>query len=364
MAGLKYAPEFRLFINGAQAPAAMRNSISSVSFETGLEGADRVEVTLVNDNLRWLDNALLKMDNQLSLQLGYAPEQLTQVFVGNIVAQSVSFPASGSPILTVSAQDGREKMQQGKHDRWFGLPISGFGNVPLAPDAGLPFLVAPEDGVFPVIQPVGAALSQVLGGIEAAATGGDPDEMQKLIRQQVSESNFDFLARIASENGWEVLIDHSEPMGGFKLVFMSPMDHLDPDVTLTYGESLIEFTPRISNVGQIVSVTAFIWISAIKTQFTVTLGWDWDRMSLTLSIGAGPGSQGGPSEFVIDRPLNLASAPRKLVGELIPRLNKRLTGSGSIVGDPARQGRNRAELAGSRGPVRRALPCHVSDPHD
>ncbi len=334
MSNLRFAPEFRLQINGAPVPAALRASISSVSLQTGLEGADRLEITLVNENLHWLDHPLLRIDNQIVLSLGYAPDPLVQMFVGAIVAQGASFPSGGAPTLTVTAHDRREHLQEGTKNRWFGVSVSSVGNFPI-PDREVLGQVTTENQLTPVFEAVGAALAAILGRIEAIPTIRDPKEAQKLIRSQSRESDFDLLTRIAKENGMEILIEHDGPQGGTRLSFFSPLRHLKPDVTLKYGQSLLEFTPRISNVGQIASVTIFIWVAEIKTHFSVTLGWDWDRMALTLNIGVDPVPGGsGPSEVLINEPISLASAPRKIVGELIPKLNKRLTGTGSTIGEP------------------------------
>ncbi len=334
MSNLRFAPEFRLHIKGAPIPAALRSSISSVSLQTALEGADRLEMTLVNENLRWLDYPLLRMDNQIAFSLGYAPDPLVQMFVGTIVAQGSSFPSSGAPTLTVTAHDRREHLQEGTKDRWFGFSVPTVGNFPI-PDMEVMRQVSAENQLIAVFEALGAALAAILGGIEAIPTISDQKEAQKLIRSQSGESDFDLLTRVAKENGMDMLIEHDGPQGGTRLSFFSPLDHLKPDVNLKYGQSLLEFTPRISNVGQIASVTIFIWVAEIKTQFSVTLGWDWDRMALTLNIGAGLVSGGsGPSEVVINKPVSLASAPRKIVSELIPKLNKRLTGSGSTIGNP------------------------------
>ncbi len=345
MANPRYAPAFRVSINDSSVPAALRASISTINLQTGLEGADRVELTLANDSLRWLDHPLLKMDNRLKLEIGYAPDPLTQAFVGEIVGQAATFPSGGSPMLTVSAQDRRQRLQQGAKQRWFGIPIPCYGNTPI-PDAAIAAQVSAEHELFPIMGAVAAALSAVLGGIDALSSMNDPKEMQKLIRRQSGESDFDLLSRVARENGWEMQIDHSEPNGGQKLVFMSPADHLAPDVTLKYGQSLIDFTPRISNVGQIASVTVNIWIAEIKTQFAITLGWDWDRQALTIDFSGSAGDQKGPSETRVQETLTLASAPRKLVSELIPKLNKRLTGSGSTIGDPRIQAGTVLQLEG------------------
>lgn len=334
MANLRYIPDFRVRIQDAAVPAALRASISSVRYQTGLEGADRVELALVNENLRWLDHPLLALDKELTLSIGYAPDSLEKVFVGHIVAHSATFPSSGSPTLTVVAQDRMERLQQGTKVRWFAIPVPTIGNFPL-PDLATAGIVSAENGLIPIFDPVGAALSVLLGGVEAAAAVADPGSAQKIIRKQSDESDFDFLTKLARENGWDMFVEHRGALGGYQLRFQSPLDHLSPDVTLKYGQSLIEFTPRISKVGQIYSVTAYIWVAPIKTVFTVNVGWDWDRMALTLDIRPAliPLGQ-GPSTFLIEEPVTPVSAPRRIIGELIPRLNKRLTGSGSTVGDP------------------------------
>jgi hypothetical protein len=169
-----------------------------------------------------------------------------------------------------------------------------------------------------------------------------------------------------------MLIDHEGPLGGHTLRFMSPLDHLAPDVTLTYGRSLIDFTPRISNVGQFVGVTVRLWQPSLKMEFTVTASWDHDRNSLDVSISPAFGGSHGtgktpqelkqeldqqianapagseaerelkeardkldnPTITLVDEPVTLASAGRIILSKLIPSLNNRLTGSGNTIGDP------------------------------
>jgi hypothetical protein len=166
----------------------------------------------------------------------------------------------------------------------------------------------------------------------SAAAGGNG--VQCAVRKQENESDFDFLGRVAAENGWEMTIDHTGPTGGHTLRFFSPLGKLTPDLTLAYGESLVEFSPRVTSVGQIVSVSAIIWISSIKTRFQVTVGWDWDRASLTIKIMPVVAFMGvGSDSITFDEPLTPSTAPRKILSTLIPKLNQRLTGSGSTVGN-------------------------------
>jgi uncharacterized protein len=330
---VRVAPDFALEISGRAVPSTLRASINAVRLQSSLNAADRVELSLANDGLRWLDSPLFRIDSELALSLGYAPDPLERMFVGPIVGHSASFPGDGGPTLTVVAQDRISPLQQGTNERWFSIPIPKVGNTPL-PDLAVASTVAFEHGLIPALDPVGAALSVVLGGAEYVLAGS-PGERQKLIRRQHGQSDFEFLSKIAVENGWDLKIEHGGPLGGRTLRFFSPLGHLSPDLTLAYGRSLLEFSARVSTVGQVAAVTVHVWVARLKTQFAVTLGWDWDRAALTIDVKPGFSPQRkGPSEVFVDKPVSLSSAARVLVGQLIPKLNSRLTGSGSAVGDP------------------------------
>lgn len=340
VAKLRYVPEYSIAINGEKIPAALRASITSLTYQTGLEGADRVEISLVNENLRWLDHNLLKLDNKFELSIGYAPDPLERVFVGEIVGQNASFPASGGPTLTVVAQDRMYRLQQNTKNRWFHVPAPGVDNFPL-PDFAIGSFISLENRLLPTIDLIGAALSTLLGGLDAASVALG----QAVVRKQQGESDADFLQRIARSNGLEMFIDHGGRLGGHKLRFMSTLSHLDADLTLKYGHSLVDFTPRITNVGQIAGVSLRVWVSEIKTEFTITVYWDWDRQELNLLVFPGFGQPtfevglgdevktGGLIEF-FNCPVSLLTAPREIVSNLLPRLNERLTGQGSSIGDP------------------------------
>jgi len=328
----RHAPEVSLRLAGDAAPAELRASLTSARLETSFGAADRVELSLVNEQLRWLDHPLLKLDTELVLALGYAPDPLEQLFVGEVVGQQASFPSSGVPMLMVSAQDRRVRMQEGKKKRTFGIP-TGTTTAPI-PDLDISAFVAGENLLVPEFDPVGAALSMILGGATALA-GFESGALQETVRHQSRETDFDFLGRLCAENGWDMFVDHSDPLGGHKLRFFSPLSHLSPDLELAWGRSLLDFTPKITKVGQVASVTAYVWIGRIKQAFAITVGFDWDRLQLTLDVGSAsmPASAHG-QDVVIERPLNPVTAPREIIGRLLPKLNSRLTGAGTCVGDP------------------------------
>lgn len=74
-----YAPEFRVEIDGEAIPAVLRGCVTRISYTDGIEGADRVELTIANQDLRWLDHPLLQVDKGFTLSLGYAPDPLDKV---------------------------------------------------------------------------------------------------------------------------------------------------------------------------------------------------------------------------------------------------------------------------------------------
>ena len=346
-----YAPSFTLRAGGQPLPLDMRAAISSLRYQDGLEGADRVELTLVNDRQQWLDHSLLKVDTRLELDLGYAPGALETVFVGEITGLEASFPSSGSPQLTVIAHDFLQRLTIGSKDRAFVLSLPCIGKFPL-PDDVITSLVAVTNLLVPAIDPVGSALS-FLALLLAYAL--DPLEAKREIRVQQEQSDFDFLTMLAKENGWELFIDHTREPKGFVLRFEFLLGGFEPELVLEWDKSLIDFTPRITTVGQIGAVATRIWVSAIKSEFVVLLGWDFDRAAFDLQIYPGLGDL--DAILGADRArgvlrieaLGPASAPKTILSELLPRLNNRLTGSGTTIGNPAIKAGRVIGLAGLGG---------------
>jgi len=109
----RYAPDFRVTIGGDPIPAVLRSRIMRITYEDGLKGADRVEITLANDGLQWLDDPLLQIDQKLTLSIGYAPDPLEEVFVGEITGVNVSLPSTGVPTVTVVAHDFLQRLAAG-----------------------------------------------------------------------------------------------------------------------------------------------------------------------------------------------------------------------------------------------------------
>ncbi|MGH8531180.1 MAG: phage late control D family protein [Gammaproteobacteria bacterium] len=333
----RYAPEFSLRIHGEPLPGVLRGSVSSITYQDGLEGADRVEVTIANPGLRWLDHPLLQADNGFKLAIGYAPDPLEEVFVGEITGVEPSFPSGGMPTLKITAQDFLHRLTKGTKDRAFRISIPSIGNFPL-PDVAVASIVSGTNLLIPDPDPVGAALS-VLMTIATYVVA--PSVAQQNVRRQSGTSDFDFLSGIARENGWEVFIDHTAEPRGYRLKFKFIIQDYAPSLTLQWGASLMDFTPRLTTVGDIFGVTSRIWVPSIKTEFVIVVSWDYDRAAFNLSVYPsligdidevlGPEAAGRTISL---KPTGFPQSLREILSELLPRLNNRLTGSGSTIGDP------------------------------
>lgn len=338
-----YAPDYRVQFDGNNIPPEMRASVIAIHYTDGIQGADRVEMVLANEDLQWLDHPLLQIDNSFTLSIGYAGDALDDSFFGEVTGVEATFPASGLPTLTVVAQDKLHRIAEGTKDRAFELSLPCIGKFPI-PDPIVVSLAALTDILVPYPDPVGSALS-FLSLLIAYAI--DPLEAKRAVRIQKGQSDFDFLAGIARENGWDMYLDHTLEPHGYVLRFQFPLPG-SADITLERGRTLIDFTPRISTIGQVAGVSTRIWIASIGLEFVIVLGWDYDRASFNLEVypGLGSLSPGGNQSVVRVDAVGMATAPKAILGELLPRLNNRQTGSGSCVGNPAIKAGRIIELNG------------------
>lgn len=323
-------------VGGTNLPAGLRGAISSVTWTTALEGSDSVEVTFANPNLQWLDNPILAVDQPFNLSVGYAPDPLEKVFVGEITGVEPTFPSGGMPTIRVTAHDFLQRLTHGQVDRAFYIQIPESVTIPL-PDPAVAAIVSGSNLLIPDLDPVGGVLSTLM---TLASYIAAPDEPQKWVRKQQSTSDFDFLTAIAKENGWEMYIDHTAEPKGYMLRFQFIVQDYAPSVTLRWGSSLMDFTPRLTTVGDVFGISARVWVASLQLEFVIIVSWDYDRAAFDLMIYPGLGDLSTllgekASKTISIKPTGFGNSLREILSELLPRLNNRLTGTGSTIGNPA-----------------------------
>jgi phage protein D len=304
-----YVPDFDLSVNGLPIPVDLRASITGLSFDEALEGADRVELHFADPGSKLLEHPLLQLGAVVGLGIGYQPNGIRPMFLGDITGIEPSFPSGGMPSLSVSAHDFMHRLHEGTKQRGFPFYLI---------DSVIASLVAAENGLLAVPDPLAAAAS----GLGAFA---------QRPRFQHKQSDYDFLRQIANEYGFEMWLEG--PFLNFKLLLR---DLPPPEVALNWGSSLIEFSPRVTSIGQVAAVDIRVWVESLKTELSVHIGWDGER--LTTQISAAVNSEETSTSATLHLPDVPHDSPidaiKWAMGEMRRRINGRLTGHGSAVGDP------------------------------
>src|SRR5262249_10632353 len=132
---------------------------------------------------------LFDLDNEVTLALGYAPDPLSDMFLGEVTGVGASFPSNGMPSMTITAHDFLQRTTRGSLSRDFG---------PL-PDAAIVAILSAENGLFPLIDPSMVPL-------DALNTIGN--FLFGTSTKQSDQSDFALLSEIAAKYDMEISVDH------------------------------------------------------------------------------------------------------------------------------------------------------------
>ncbi len=223
-----YAPQFVIEIEGTDLVRAGAE-VLSVQVAERLNEASRFTVTVgdrfdvASGGFRWLDDPLLDPGNAVTVKIGYA-SNLAALIVGKIeqLNPSLSF---GTPST---------------------IAVEGY-------DLSYDFLKKPsKQRTF--AEATDSEIAEILAGeMKLAATVDRTDERRPKVVKKGETSYFAFLTELAQRNDYEFYA------GGKKLYFVSPKDDRPELFALTWGKSLVGFSPRLSTAGLVTAVTVRGW---------------------------------------------------------------------------------------------------------
>src|SRR5271170_7940211 len=309
----QYVPQFNISINGQPMPPVVRYSVTSIKFEDGRDAADRVEIAIANSDLRFLRNHIrglgfqpfptaitmgpvpvaeiapagtFDIDNTVALSIGYAPGPPTDVFLGEITGVEVNFPNGGMPMMTIVAHDYMHRLQNGKISRGFGF----------LPDAVIAAILSAENLLLPMIDPTILAASTAIAVVNYIFGGTG--------RKQAGRSDFELLQEIAATYDADFWAEGN-------VLYLSRFTNKDysPRLTLTWGQNLLDFSPKVTTIGAVAGVAMRFTLREIPLDFLVSVYYDFDRESLGFLVlpGAAAASASsliGPLLTLIDQPIS------------------------------------------------------------
>jgi phage protein D len=206
-----------------------------------------------------------------------------------------------------------------------GTVSRGFGFLP---DTAIVAILAAENGLLGLLDPTMLPLD---------ALNAYGNFLFGTATKQLDQSDFQLLTQIAARYDMEVSVDHH-------VLFLSRfIKEYSPRLTLTYGQSLLDFSPRASSVGQIHVITRRVVLREIRMDLILNVAWDFDRESISIAILPSCSASITPSvehpvqeskHKTIRNAIDVANTIVGMTHELRQKLNNRLTGSGTAIGDP------------------------------
>ncbi|HTR14871.1 MAG TPA: contractile injection system protein, VgrG/Pvc8 family [Roseiarcus sp.] len=219
-------PEIDVLINGARVPAAVLGYIEDVVVDDSVELPSMFAFAVsssdaLEQDSPWVDNDLFSVGNVVEIRMGWGND-MSSMIIGEITALEAEFAASRLPLLNVRGYDRRHRLQRGRKTRTFLQKKDSDIAAQIGGEAGL--TVKSTDS--------GTSLDYVL---------------------QASQTDWEFLCERARLIGYEVLLSD-------KTLQFRPIGNAQPPiVTLSWGEDLLEFHPRLSAAGQATEVKIQSW---------------------------------------------------------------------------------------------------------
>jgi phage protein D len=216
-------PDVGVKVNGWSLPG---QDVQSVTVLEDLDALSMFAIVLYNwdderQQVSWSDSPRLAVGGQVDVAMGYV-DDLHPVMTAEITSLEATFTTDEPPMLTVRGYDYRHRLFRGRKTRTFSNVKNSQIAAQIARDAGLAVRANDTRTVLPHVF-------------------------------QCNQSDWGFLQERAGLSGFQACVRG-------KTLYFEPAQHTSsPEVTLSLGQDITEFTPRMSAVGQLDEVTVRGW---------------------------------------------------------------------------------------------------------
>jgi uncharacterized protein len=220
-------PAFAVSIDGTELPVevAVRLHTVRVDQDALLPTMFTLELAAAGasdeDDTEWVDGTLFPIGGTVEIKLGYG-DALATVIVGEITGLEPAFIRGSSPTLTVRGYDRRHRLLRGRKTRSFVQQKDSDIAATIASDAGL------------------------------TADATDTDVVHDYVLQ-VNQTDMEFLQERARRLEYELAVED-------KTLHFRPVQNDQGEVlTVTPGDDLLEFRPRLSTLRQLTEIEVRGW---------------------------------------------------------------------------------------------------------
>lgn len=255
---------------------------------------------LPKEKLTWVDDTLFDIGNEVEIQMGYE-NNLKTVIVGEITGLEPEFSLGFTPRLVVRGHDLRHRLLRGCQTKSFTKMT----------DSDIASQIARARGLTAKVKNSEVKHEYVL---------------------QHNQTDWDFLKSRAERIGYEVTIENKD------LYFQPCQNDGQKVLTLKLKESLIEFLPRLSSMGQVQEVEVRGWLPDDKKEVTgkAASGKEGDKMGGKTTGPKAVQTFGKSLGAIVSQPVaTKAEADQIALGQFKDMAITYITAEGSCPGIPS-----------------------------
>jgi phage protein D len=332
----RYAPEFRVDIEGLELDPTTKNDIIDLKVHRDLEEMSGFDLTLNNwDDVKLRfkhsDSPRFGVGRRVSIQVGYADKLIT-VVTGNITTLSPAFPDGASPTVAISGVDGLMKLKERKPAENERKVYRNMADWQIAEQ------IAARNKLRVVVTREGPTHEQVVQKNQDDAT---------FLMERAKRIDFDCFVLADPEIGQDTLYfirptdgRDGRPLRLYRLAYAPGLSTGPSGQPADLVPNLISFTPTLTVSHQVGAVTVRGWDPRTKQAIV------YKSTPQDLPGAAGqPAGQSGPEaaaeampdrqEVVVDAPVATEEEAKELAQSLLrERAYEFITATGRIAGLP------------------------------
>ncbi len=310
-------PHLKILIQGQSLIPEIEADLISVLVSedlsvTSMFNLQLVTWDLVKQEMTWVDDKVFDIGNEVEIQMGYE-QDLKTVMVGEITGLEPEYTPDAAPILVVRGHDLSHRLLRGNQTKSF-IKMK---------DSEIASQIAMNRGLTAKVIDSKVKLEYIL---------------------QHNQTDWEFLQERAKRIGYEVVVEH-------KMLYFRPHENAKAKIlTLTYGEDLQEFLPRLSTMTQVQQVEVKGWIPKDKKEVIgkAAAGKEGGTMGgLTSGAKAVKKAFGESSHTIVNQPVSSKEeAEQMALGQFQDMAIAYITGEGTCQGNPNLRAGKVIEIAG------------------